>query len=145
MKPGSPSRYSTSAALVIWMMLAIYLLFSVGIVKATHFCMGREASVSYFTGDAKKCPCALFAAEKADCCEDEQGLLKIENSQKTLPAFALSLPSFTLLGEVYDVLSQSAGEKLTAFASFMPDVRPPARVLFKLHCSYVFYDDDLIA
>lgn len=28
---------------------AIYLLFSVGIIKATHFCMGREASVAYFT------------------------------------------------------------------------------------------------
>lgn len=48
----------------------MYLLLSVGIVKASHFWMGREASVSCFTAEAERCPCGLVAGEEDHCCDD---------------------------------------------------------------------------
>jgi hypothetical protein len=141
MKPACTRRPSAFATTLVWMMLGVYLLFSVGILKATHFCMGREASVSYFTAEAKKCPCTLFAKDESDCCNDEHSLLKLENSQKNLKTFSLSLPSLTLIGELSEFDSERLHVKLPVFTVFRSGLFPPPKILFKIYCSYVFYDD----
>lgn len=142
MKPVSTRRPFALTTTLVWMTLGIYLLFSVGILKATHFCMGREASVSYFTAEAKKCPCSLFAKEKGDCCDDEHALLKLENSQKNLKTFVLTLPSLWLIGNVFEPSPEVFQNKVPVF-KLDPEALPPPKILFRLHCSYVFYDDKL--
>ena len=133
------------SAMFIWMLCALYLLFSVGIVKATHFCMGREASVTYFASSPQKCPCSLFAKEKDNCCKDEHELLKLEDSQKTLPSFSLSVPVLTLLGDIYSHVLLPEDNETASIGDSPADEQPPPKILFKIYCSYVFYDAKSIA
>ena len=97
-------------------LVSIYILFSVGIIKATHFCMGREASVQFFSSEAKKCPCSLYAKEKSTCCDDQHELLKIEDEQKVISSVSTPLPvwkierifterllTFTVLSHQFDL------------------------------------------
>jgi hypothetical protein len=145
MTRNSMHRPGKTSIILIWMLCALYLLFSVGIVKATHFCMGREASVTYFASGLHKCPCSLFAKEKDNCCKDEHELIKLEDSQKNLPAFSLSLPALTLLGEIYSQASISDHNDVASFEHSPADEQPPPKILFKIYCSYVFYDAKSIA
>ena len=56
---------------LVLLLMVVYVLFSVGIIKSTHFCMGREASVQFFTSEAKNRPfgpvtiCVLTNAKSA--------------------------------------------------------------------------------
>ena len=102
--------------------------------------MGREASVSYFTTKAEKCACSLFAKEKDDCCDDEHGLLKIEDFQKTLSWFSLAAPALVYVGEVYSAVTDIDPIKPGSDRS-PADIQPPPKALFKVNCSFVFYDD----
>jgi len=135
------SRYNV-LIIPAWMLVTLYLVFSVGIVKATHFCMGREASVSYFSSSAQKCPCSLFAKEKEGdhCCHDKHDLLKLRDSQKILSAFQLNLPLWALLGELYNFPSQVLYRAPTSFSDISGHNLPPPKILYKIHCSFVFYD-----
>lgn len=138
MRNNSRQKWSHYKLILVSMMAAVYLLFSVGIVKATHFCMGREDSVAFFTSEAKSCPCAL--AEIASCCSDEQGLLKLEHSQKNFSFFQLSLPTLWVLREVY-TRSLDAGEEVARAGVDASDPPPLLTSLYKLYCNYVFYGE----
>ena len=107
--------------------------------------MGREASVTYFASDPQKCPCSLFAKEKDNCCKDEHELLKLQDSQKNLPAFSLSVPALTLLGEIYSQVLLSDDNNVARSEDVPADEQPPPKILFKIYCSYVFYDEKSIA
>jgi hypothetical protein len=123
------------------LLVAVYILFSVGIIKATHFCMGREASVQFFTSEAKKCPCSVYANEKSSCCDDEHELLRIDDEQKTISNLTAPLP----IWKVERIFT----ERLLAFTvvSSTDDVvdkhpkSPPKIPIWKANSSYVFYDD----
>lgn len=125
-------------------LVSVYLLFTVGILKATHFCMGREASVVLFSAEAKKCACSSFADEKEDsCCDDENDVVRIENEQKSGSSFSLTGPQWIKLENLYTSqyvaleihdAGQTAQEHLDLFPQKIP--------LFKAHCSLVFYDDE---
>jgi hypothetical protein len=82
-------------------LVSVYLLFSIGILKATHFCMGREASVSFFTTESKKCGCSTYAEEKDHCCHDTQDLLKLDKEQKAISKLSLNVPEWLLLEKIY--------------------------------------------
>jgi hypothetical protein len=131
--------------LIVLMVCALYLLFSVGIIKATHFCMGREASVAYFTSESKKCVCSLFLDEKDNCCDDTSELLKLEDSQKNLSAFELPLPMLALLGQIYSNAQGSVVKTSDHRRAIRGEAKPPPRILYKIHCSLVFYDKKSIA
>lgn len=138
-------RLSMNASVAIWMLCGIYMLFSVGILKITHLCMGREASVSYFTFETPRCACSLFAGEKDNCCDDEHELLKLEDSQKGLSSFVLNIPALVCLGDIITTNAVSPGNiALRPKLSDSPQWLPPPKSLFKIHCSYVFYDDRLL-
>jgi hypothetical protein len=124
-------------------LVSVYVLFSVGIIKATHFCMGREASVQFFTSEAKKCPCSLYALEKNSCCDDEHELIKIDDEQKIITSISAPLPvwkverllterllTFTILSHQYNFHQA-------------PAKAPPKIPIWKANSSYVFYDDGL--
>src|SRR5688500_15784674 len=80
---------------------AIYLLFSVGVMKSTHFCMGREASVTFFSAESKKCACSLFSTEKDSCCDDEHEVLRVENDHQHVTAYTIHLPQLYILEDLY--------------------------------------------
>lgn len=130
--------------LIILSLLAIYATFSVGILKATHLCMGRVASVSFFTSEAKKCGCALFASDKSGCCEEDHDLVKIENDQKTHFTFQVPLPERALV-EVLDLAAWESSPYASQSVTHAPaGDSPPPVPLFKIHCSLVFYDAEMI-
>lgn len=136
---------SMNASIATWVLCGIYMLFSVGIVKITHLCMGREASVSYFTSEAPRCACSLFAGENDSCCDDEHELLKLEDYQKSLSSFVLNIPALVCLGEIITTHAVSAANvALRPRRNDSPQGLPPPKTLFKVHCSYVFYDDGLL-
>lgn len=123
------------------LLVAVYVLFSVGIIKATHFCMGREASVQFFTAEAKKCPCSLYAKEKSSCCDDEHELLRIDDEQKTISTLSAPLPVWKV--------ERIFTERLLAFSVLSstvdleddPSKSPPKIPIWKANSSYVFYED----
>ena len=124
-------------------MVSVYMFFSVGILKATHFCMGREASVSWFTTEAEKCACSLYASEKESCCDDEHELIRIDNDQKIISGSAAPPPEWISLGEIYTVVNCATA--ITAGQTAKADDSPPPKVpRWKKLCSLVFYDDDRI-
>ena len=84
----------------------MYLLLSVGVVRSSHFCMGREINVAYFshkadgcfTSDDRKMPCCEDVTEIVNIDEDHQGVnfqTSISNSYIILPSLiALEYQSF---------------------------------------------------
>ena len=125
---------------------AVYITFSVGVMKATHFCMGREASVTYFSSESKKCACSLYAPETNRCCSDKHEVLKIEDEQKTIQAYTIRIPQLYILEDLYTerLITSLTGDNL-AKEPIEVDVSPPPIPLFKTHCSFVFYDSELSA
>jgi hypothetical protein len=123
------------------LLMSVYLLFSVGIIKATHFCMGREASVQFFTAESRKCPCSVYAKEKSTCCDDEHELLRIDDDQRTISGVSNPLPVwkveriFTERLLTYTVISPTSGQVEEAEKS------PPKLPIWKANKSYVFYED----
>jgi hypothetical protein len=129
-----------AAKVITVVLVSVYALFSVGIIKATHFCMGREASVVIFSSEAKKCPCSLFAGEKDNCCDDEHELVRIENEQKVISALSVALPVWFELEKLYTAQFVAAATTSSGSAHLVSDPSPPGVPLFKIHCSFVFYD-----
>jgi hypothetical protein len=116
---------------------------SVGVAKTTHYCMGREKSTQVFSFEAKKCPCGAFLPVNNDCCEDHQELLIVDDSQVQTAVLAPINPGYFEIGLVFSELA----DKEIAYTStqhfqqhFSP---PPKEPLFKINCSYVFYDSEL--
>lgn len=107
--------------------------------------MGREASVAYFTSESKKCACSLFMEEKDNCCDDTSELLKLEDSQKTLSAFELPVPMLALLGQLYSKAPGSSIKTPDHLRATRGEAQPPPKILYKIHCSLVFYDKKSIA
>ena len=126
---------------LVLLLMVVYVLFSVGIIKATHFCMGREASVQFFTSEAKKCPCSVYAKEKSSCCDDEHELLRIDDDQRALSGVSTPLPVwkieriFTERLLTFSIISSSEHQ------TEEPPKSPPKIPIWKANSSYVFYED----
>jgi hypothetical protein len=126
--------------------MCIYLLLSVGVVKTTHYCMGREKSTELFSFESKKCPCSDYMPENGDCCKDKHEVLSVDVTQSFTAAFTPVNPDFFLIGETFNqefkdhIIEQSLTQFITL--EFPP---PPKAPLYKINCSLVFYDDELSA
>jgi hypothetical protein len=81
--------------------------------------------------------------ENNDCCKDKHELLIVDDSQTQTLSLAPLTPDFFQIGETYHVQP----EQVFAYASkqyIKPDFSPPPKEpLFKINCSFVFYDDEL--
>lgn len=142
MKRNRPCRRSVLSSLAVLVFGASYLLFSVGVLKATHFCNGREASIAYFTAEAHQCGCSISADEDATCCDDRQDLLRIDDSQTSLSMYQLSPPVLAFLGALY----RFSCEQIRGPVNHRPALKaqPPPKILYKVFCSFVFYGDGSI-
>jgi hypothetical protein len=136
----------TAAKSILLLLVSVYLLFSIGIIKATHFCMGREASVVFFSAEAKKCPCSIHAPEKNSCCDDEHELIRLENEQKVISNFSLAVPQWFVLEKLYTLqcIADVQSEQLLQ-ADWTAEQLPPKIPLWKTNCSPLFYDGEMIA
>ena len=105
--------------------------------------MGREKSTKVFSFESKKCPCSAFMPENSGCCNDEHELLIVDDSQTQTHSLALAAPDFFQIRETYQIQP----EQTFAYAStqyIKPDFSPPPKEpLFKINCSFVFYDGEL--
>jgi hypothetical protein len=120
----------------------MYVFLSVGILKATHFCMGREASVVFFSSEAKKCACSLYAGEKNDCCDEQHEVLRIDDEQKVITTMSLPVPVWKL-ERIFTEQYIAIAETIRSIERPLPDIGFPLSVpLWKSHCSLVFYDDE---
>lgn len=123
--------------------MCIYLLMSVGVAKTTHYCMGREKSTNLFSFESEKCPCSAFMPEKSGCCDDEHDVLIVDDSQTHTPPLAILGPDFFEIGDVY----QHEIEQVFVYTStqfIKHDLAPPPKEpLFKINCSFVFYESEL--
>jgi hypothetical protein len=122
------------------LLLSVYLLFSIGIIKATHFCMGREASVQFFKAETTPCACPVYVQEDDSCCNDKHELLKIEGDQKTFSTFTVGLPVWKI-ERIYTERFFARDIVLENIGRFEQLKSQPKIPLWKAHKSFVFYDD----
>lgn len=126
----------------VFFLMAVYLLLSVGIVKATHFCMGREASVTFFTGESKKCGCSLFAEEKEGCCDDTSELIRIDDDQKTISKLSLPMPVWKIERLIEEPVMVFTFRQGLSLERGERDPSPRPVPIWKSNCTFVFYDDE---
>jgi hypothetical protein len=120
----------------------IYLLLTVGVVKTTHYCMGRAKSAEIFSFEAKKCPCGQFIPENSGCCHDEHEIIKIVDDQSSTTFSVVTVPFLVELGEIFAENPDTIGlTSLKQVNNRSTDYLIPPKPIFKLNCSYVLYDD----
>lgn len=124
-------------------MAACYFLLSIGILLTTHICMDRVTSVSYFGVSEKKCPCFRLIGKDMDCCGDEHLLLRLDDDQRQAATLGLPAPQFVALLMLYT--AYTGYEEVPDKVAFLSDNShpPPEGDLYKIHCSFVFYDEQI--
>jgi hypothetical protein len=123
----------------------VYLTLAVGVVRTTHYCMGRVKSSSLFSFDTAKCPCYLFARSVNNkCCADEHDIIKIEDDHSVTAAISL-VPAFFEMGLLFEVARSNDIVVARINHAVEESPPPPGGVpLFAKHCSLVFYDAEMI-
>jgi hypothetical protein len=137
--------------LILMTLAAVYLLFSVGVMKATHFCMGREASTTFFSAESEECPCSIFVKENGEgetdgCCDNAHEVIRLKDDHKVMTAYTIRVPQLYILEDLYTerfiaslLIEDQSGRDPE------PDAAPPKIPLFKTNCSFVFYDSEISA
>jgi hypothetical protein len=127
----------------------VYLHLSVGVVKTTHYCMGRESSTTLYTFEAKRCGCSLFLpnSEKNSCCHDESELIVIEDDQTPTSTLSLTAPDYFTIGILTYKDFNSGASSLSAEPDFYLDnnLPPPKEPLYKILCAYTLYEEALMS
>lgn len=135
------SSESTVKKLFAIAFTCVYLTLTVGVVRTTHYCMGRVNSTVLFSFEAKKCPCAVFMRAGAEsCCDDDHDLIKIETDHAASLIVSIA-PQFFEMGTLFNTNRNS--EQVLAQPVNPLDENPPplySPSLFTQHCSLVFYD-----
>ena len=137
-----PRNYKPTLNTSIALLLVVaYTVFSTGVFKATHLCMGRPVSVSFFSAEAKKCPCSLFAHDDVDHCDETHELVKLQDDhQKGEVEFTWHALHTVVIGFTYPVLLQARAGDVQQNDTVSDHI--PPLPLYKQHCSFIFYDDD---
>lgn len=124
----------------------VYLTLTVGVVRTTHYCMGRVKSTSLFSFQSVKCACAVISSPMSKkCCDDEHDLIKIDDDQSASHIVSIT-PDFFEIGKIFEVIEAPVSAVSHSIATF--NSRPPpvnSVPLFTKHCSLVFYDDEMTA
>lgn len=126
----------------------VYLHLSVGVVKTTHYCMGRESSFSLYSFQTNKCGCSFFLSnlEKNSCCHDESQFLVLDDDQTPSFSISLSSPEFYFIANlnVSRVLVSNYGNSAAHTVLTFTDIPPPKEPLYKVFCSYTLYEEEAV-
>jgi hypothetical protein len=123
----------------------VYLTLAVGVVRTTHYCLGRVKSSSLFSFETAKCPCYLYASSVNKCCADEHEIIKIEDDHSASAVVSL-VPAFFEMGLLFETTQSDNAIVAHIHHTIDESPRPPDDVpLFTRYCSLVFYDDEMIA
>ncbi|MBX2962712.1 MAG: hypothetical protein KF687_09380 [Cyclobacteriaceae bacterium] len=122
----------------------IYLLLTVGVVKTTHYCMGRAKSAEIFSFEAKKCACSRFIPKDSGCCHDEHEIIKVQDDQSVTANLTTPVPDLFVLSSIqHEELVYIIDE--TIFYNRYNDYFPPPEAIFRVNCCFLLYDShDLI-
>jgi hypothetical protein len=127
----------------------VYLHLSVGVVKTTHYCMGRESSSILYSFEAKRCGCSLFLpnSEKNSCCHDDSEFIVIDEDQTPTASLSLTSPDYFPIAELYssDVVLASSFTKNEFDFYLNYNLPPPKEPLYKILCAYTLYDEELMS
>jgi hypothetical protein len=136
------SLRSSASKVGLFVFAAAYLLFSIGVFKSTHYCMGRASSVTYFSSESKKCVCEAYGGEKHGCCDDEKELIQINDDHQPVITYHLGIPHIYVLGDLYTeqlVAEAPVEARIQNLSSTEP---PPPLPIFKRNCSFIFYESE---
>ncbi len=116
----------------------VYAMMSIGVVKSTHFCMGRAKHTAVFAFDAKKCVCAKYNPDN-NCCDDEHELIQITNDHAGSISLTAPVPNFNFIAEIFavDLDGVTMGEALACEREL---ILPPKIPIYKRAHSLLFYD-----
>jgi hypothetical protein len=124
----------------------VYLTLAVGVVRTTHYCLGRVKSSSLFSFETAKCPCYLFARSVNNkCCADEHEIIKIEDDHSASTVVSVAAEFFEI-GLLFESI-QLTNNAVVHVNQQVEESPPPLSdiPLFTKHCSLIFYDADMIA
>ena len=123
----------------------VYLTLAVGVVRTTHYCMGRVKSSSLFSFETTKCPCALLAKSFGNtCCNDEHSLIKIDDDYSASWIVSVT-PDYFEIGPSFNVIGLSEPETNFSLTEAFESPPPCDTPLFRKYCSLVFYDEEYTA
>jgi hypothetical protein len=123
----------------------VYLTLAVGVVKTTHYCMGRENHSSIFSYHTESCGCSLLSGGLSSCCDNESVLLRVDDDQSASAQLTVQPVQLPLIveWELYEPedLNHSFDQ------AFYPEkfLRPPPQKAYIKNCSLVFYDEEELA
>lgn len=124
----------------------VYLTLAVGVVRTTHYCLGRVKSTTLFSFQTAKCPCfVLFKKAGNKCCNDEHDIIKIEDDHAASAVVSI-VPDFFEIGSLFETI-QTVVTPVAHINEAVEESPPPLSdvPLFTKYCSLVFYDADMIA
>jgi len=124
----------------------VYLTLAVGVVRTTHYCMGRVKSASLFSFETTKCPCYLFARSVSNkkCCADEHDIIKIEDDHAASTVVSM-VPDFFQIGLLFENFELTDNPVAHINQPVEESPPPPSDIpLFTKYCSLVFYEADMI-
>jgi hypothetical protein len=123
----------------------VYLTLTVGVVRTTHYCMGRVNSSTFFSFDSQKCACALFATPTSkSCCNDEHTLIAIEDDHSASTSVSVT-PEFFAISDLTFSLPTDQDDLNLRDSSIDDDPPAPDVPLFLRHCSMILFDEESIA
>jgi len=102
--------------------------------------MGRANSVEFFDFEAEKCACSLFSPGNT-CCRDTHELLVIDDFQVASSGFVPDIPEFYVLNELNLYPERDFKFAKAIINTCFSEYSPPPIPLYKVNCSFVFYDD----
>ncbi|MBX2954772.1 MAG: hypothetical protein KF846_01355 [Cyclobacteriaceae bacterium] len=108
--------------------------------KTTHYCMGRAKSAEIFSFEAKKCACSRIIPENSGCCQDEHEIIKVDDNQSFAGSLVLDAPALFSIRTVNDQLESVSIIDKTSINTYLDNYIPPPEALFKVNCSFLFYD-----
>lgn len=115
-----------------------------GVAKTTHYCMGRAKSAEIFIFEAKKCACSRSIPDNSGCCKDEHEIIKVDDNQLFTNLLVLDSPSLFSIRTVTDNARLILKIDIASIHTLLADYIPPPEALFKVNCSFLFYDDDFL-
>jgi hypothetical protein len=150
LKP-TPLLYSSLHTVIKLFAIAftcVYLHLTVGVVKTTHYCMGRESYSTLYSFKVKRCPCNLFLSnlEKNSCCHDESELIVLDDDQSASASLSLSPPAYFFLTDLQSGNELAVQIPEVSQSILIEDSPPPRKEpIYKVLCNYTLYEEALVA